>query len=188
MKKIFSFVICLMLLTTLVCAGVTNFDSVTVAPTTEDTYGVRVNNTSGTRVYSIDSSGNVYVAGTIGVTGVFTATSSVLTTPTITSPIMSNGYTSYAYTAASGATYSVLSTNAVPGVYRITGGSGSTTFVMSYTGTAASNAGKFFYVINSSSNTVTFKQSGATGVDVATLKIVTVVGNGTDFERITANQ
>ena len=115
-------------------------------------------------------------------------TSSTLTTPTITSPVISGAFTSYAYTSGSGATYSVASTNAAPGVYRITGGSGVTTFVMSYTGTAASNAGKFFYIINSSSNTVTFKQSGATGVNVSTLKIVTVVGNGTDFERITANQ
>jgi hypothetical protein len=59
---------------------------------------------------------------------------------------------------------------------------------MTYTGTAAGNAGKMFYIINSSSNTITFKQSGATGVNVATLKIITVIGNGTDFERITADQ
>jgi hypothetical protein len=117
-----------------------------------------------------------------------TQTAPTITTPTITTPTMTYGYTSYAYTSGTGATYSVASTNAVPGVYRITGGSGTTTFVMSYTGTAASNAGRIFYIINSSSNTVTFRQSGATGINVATLKIMTVVGNGTDFERITANQ
>jgi hypothetical protein len=58
-------------------AGVTNFDSVTVAPTSDDTYGLRVNNSSGTRKFSVDSSGNTYVAGTI------TATSPVLTTTTL---------------------------------------------------------------------------------------------------------
>ena len=115
-------------------------------------------------------------------------TSSTLTSPTVTTPKMGFGFTSYTYASGTGATYSVVNTAASPGVYKITGGSGSTTFVMNYTGTAASNAGKFYYVINSSSNTVTFKQSGATGVNVATLKIVTVVGNGTDFERITADQ
>lgn len=111
-----------------------------------------------------------------------------ITTPIITSPAAALGFTEYAYTSASGAAYTVVGTVACPAVYKITGGSGSTTFVMSYSGTAASSAGKMFYIINCSSNTVTFKQSGVTGVSVATSKIVTVVGNGTDFERITADQ
>ncbi len=189
MKKRITFaVVGVLLLAVLAWAGTTNFDSVTVAPITGDTYGFRADNSSGTRVFSVDSSGNVYVLGTLGATGVLTAPSAVLATPTITEPKMGIGFTAYVYSAGSGATYSVASTDASPGVYKITGGSGTTTFVMSYTGTAASNAGKLFYIINSSSNTVTFKQSGVTGVNVATLKIVTVVGNGTDFERITADQ
>ena len=98
-----------------------------------------------------------------------------------------SGFTSYAYSSSVGATYSVTE-EVWPGAYHITGGSGTTTFVISYTGTTASNTGKIFYIINSSSNTVAFKQSGATGVNVATLKIVTVIGNGTDFQRITADQ
>ena len=96
-------------------------------------------------------------------------------------------YTSYPYTSGTGAAYSIAE-NVRTGTYQITGGSGTTTFVISYTGSTASNKGKIFYVINSSSNTVTFKQSGATGVNVATLKIVTVIGNGTDFVRLTADQ
>jgi len=117
-----------------------------------------------------------------------TLTNKTLTSPTVTQPKMTYGFTSYAYTSASGATYSVADTVASPTAYKITGGSGTTTFTMTYTGTAAGNAGKMFYIINSSSNTITFKQSGATGVNVATLKIITVIGNGTDFERITADQ
>jgi hypothetical protein len=115
-------------------------------------------------------------------------TSNSLTGPTISSPKTTYGFTAYTYTAGSGATYSVTDSAESPGVYKISGGSGTTTFVMSYTGTAAGAKGKVFYIINSSSNTVTFKQSGGTGVNVATKKIVTVVGNGTDFERITADQ
>ncbi len=197
MKKQISFVVVgVLLLAVLAWAGTTNFDAVTVAPTTNDTYGLRVDNSSGTRVYSVNSSGNEYVAGTLAVTGATTLTGAVTAASTLdvtgvitaANPVLRIGFTSYAYTAGSGATYSVASTDTSPAVYRITGGSGTTTFVMSYTGTAAANAGKLFYIINSSSNTVTFKQSGVTGVSVATLKIVTVVGNGTDFERITADQ
>ena len=98
------------------------------------------------------------------------------------------GFTTYAYSSATGATYSVANSGISTAIYKITGGSGSTTLVMSYTGTADSNLGKVFYIINASSNTVTFKQSGATGINIATTKIATVVGNGTDFERITADQ
>ena len=187
-NKIFSFIVCLMLLTTVAFAGETNLDSLTVTPQSTDTYSLRGNNASGTRVFSVNASGNVYVAGTLDATGVVTAPSAVLATPTITTPTMTFGYTSYAYTSGSGATYAVSATGTVPHAYRITGGSGTTTFIMTYGGTAASNAGKIFYIINSSSNTVTFKSSGATGINVATLKIMTVVGNGTDFERITADQ
>ena len=75
-----------------------------------------------------------------------------------------------------------------PAVQRVTAGYTTTTHTISYIDPAAGNVGKMFYIINCSSNTVTFKQSGATGVNVATLKIVTVVGNGTDFVRITADQ
>lgn len=197
-KKVLLYVVGLLLLGALAWAGTSNFEAVTVTPAVDDSYGYRMNNSSGTRIYSVDSGGNAYISGTLSVTGVLSATSAALTTPTITSPTITSptvtspvvryGYTSYPYTSGSGSTYSVASTDASPGVYRITGGSGTTTFVMSYTGTAAGNAGKIFYIINSSSNSVTFMQSGATGVTVATLKIVTVVGNGTDFERITADQ
>ena len=75
-----------------------------------------------------------------------------------------------------------------PAVQRVTKGYLGSTHTMSYIDPIATNTGKMFYIINCSSNTVTFKQSGATGVNVATLKIVTVVGNGTDFVRITADQ
>lgn len=98
-----------------------------------------------------------------------------------------NGFLSIPYAVGTGATYSVPAKDA-KATYRITGGSGDTTYVMSYVGTAISNKGKMFYIINSSSNSVTFRQKDAVGVTVTAGKIVTVVGNGTDFERVTADQ
>lgn len=54
-------------------ATVTDFNGVRVKSTGEETYQVEVQNSSGTRVYSVDSSGNVYVGGTMAVTGTFTS-------------------------------------------------------------------------------------------------------------------
>jgi len=98
------------------------------------------------------------------------------------------GFTTHAYSSATGATLAVPDSDSTAAIYKITGGSGTTTFVMSYTGSAASNKGKIFYIINTSSCTVTFKQTGATGISIATLKNAMLVGNGTDFERVTADQ
>ena len=127
-------------------------------------------------------------AATISDSMTFNKAATFKSTATITSPMIPYGYTAYAYSSGTGATYSVASTVTAPTVYKITGGSGLTTFVMTYTGTSAGNVGKMFYIINSSSNTVTFKQYGGYGVDVATNKVVTVIGDGTNFVRITADQ
>jgi hypothetical protein len=140
--------------------------------------------------------GKVNVTGTLqlggtAVTGTAAELNDIVTSDnakSLTNKTIVSGYVTYNYTAGSGAAYSVTGSIPAPTVYKITGGSGTTTFTMSYTGTAASNKGKIFYILNSSSNTLTFKQSGATGVSAATLKTITVIGNGTDFERLTADQ
>lgn len=49
----------------LVWAGVTNFDAIKLIAKSADTYQIEVDNSSGTRVFSVDSSGNVYMAGTV---------------------------------------------------------------------------------------------------------------------------
>ncbi len=49
-------------------AGVTNLDGIRLKATGEETYQVEVQNSSGTRVFSVDSSGNAYVAGTLTAT------------------------------------------------------------------------------------------------------------------------
>ncbi len=46
-------------------ATVTDFNGVRVKSTGEETYQVEVQNSSGTRVYSVDSYGNVYIGGTL---------------------------------------------------------------------------------------------------------------------------
>jgi len=49
-------------------AGVTNLDGIRLKATGEETYQVEVQNSSGIRVFSVDSSGNAYVAGTLTAT------------------------------------------------------------------------------------------------------------------------
>jgi hypothetical protein len=65
-KRIFVSVVILLLLAAFVWAGTTNFDAVVVTPNAaDDTYGLRLNNSSGTRLFSVDASGNVYTSGTV---------------------------------------------------------------------------------------------------------------------------
>ena len=47
--------------------------------------------------------------------------------------------------------------------------------------------GKVFVVINATAQTITIKATGKTGIDVATAKTAIVMGNGTDFIRLTAD-
>ena len=47
--------------------------------------------------------------------------------------------------------------------------------------------GKVFVVINATAQTITIKAKGKTGVAVATTKTAIVMGNGTDFIRLTAD-
>ena len=47
--------------------------------------------------------------------------------------------------------------------------------------------GKVFVVINATAQTITIKATGKTGIGVATTKTAIVMGNGTDFVRLTAD-
>lgn len=47
--------------------------------------------------------------------------------------------------------------------------------------------GKVFVVINETAQTITIKATGKTGIAVATTKTAIVMGNGTDFIRLTAD-
>lgn len=47
--------------------------------------------------------------------------------------------------------------------------------------------GKIFVVINATAQTITIKATGKTGIEVATTKTAIVMGNGTDFIRLTAD-
>ncbi len=62
---IFTSALVVFLSTVPVLAGETKLDSVTTQGTSDDTYNFRGNNSSGTRVFSVDKSGNTYIAGTL---------------------------------------------------------------------------------------------------------------------------
>ena len=47
--------------------------------------------------------------------------------------------------------------------------------------------GKVFVVINATAQTITIKATGKTGIGVATTKTAIVMGNGTDFVRLTTD-
>src|SRR5574343_497925 len=50
---------------------------------------------------------------------------------------------------------------------------------------AVATAGKIFILMNTSGQTLTLKASGKTGIAVANNKAATLMGNGTDFVRVT---
>lgn len=52
---------------------------------------------------------------------------------------------------------------------------------------AIPTAGKIFIVINATAQTITVKATGKTGVAVASTKTAIVIGDGTDFIRVTAD-
>lgn len=86
-KKVFEplavVIIALAFLGVMSWAGVSDFDAVRVKDA-GDTYQLEVQNSSGTRKFSVDDSGNIYVAGTLQVVGTLTAT----TTRSVPLPIL----------------------------------------------------------------------------------------------------
>lgn len=70
---IFLYVLSFLLVVGIGYATVTDLDGIRVKSTGGETYQVEVQNSSGTRVYSVDSSGNVYIGGTLSVTSTLTS-------------------------------------------------------------------------------------------------------------------
>ena len=52
---------------------------------------------------------------------------------------------------------------------------------------ATPTAGKMYIILNTSGQALTFKATGQTGVVLASTKSAIVIGNGTDFIRVTAD-
>ena len=74
LQPIVTCLLSLFFIAALTWAGGSNFDSVIVTPNAvDDTYGLRLNNSAGTRLFSVDASGNMYVYGTTQVVGAVTA-------------------------------------------------------------------------------------------------------------------
>ena len=114
---------------------------------------------------SLGLSGNATISGTLGMSDVLTTAGVILTTKTAS--VASGNWTLSA--AEMKATYIVP-----------TGASGASRDVI-----ATPTAGKLYIVTNSSNNDAVFKATGQTGVTVATTKSAVVIGNGTDFVRVT---
>ena len=147
----------------LVWAGVTNFDAIKVIAKSGDTYQIEVDNSSGTRVFSVDSSGNVYTGG--AVTG------------------QAYAIATHSYTAAE--TWTLSAAEEAKTILVVSSGSGSPKIYPS--GTTTCTDGKFYIVRNAAKVNVVLKTSDGTGVTIATSKTASAFGWGNDFYRMSAD-
>lgn len=157
----------------LVYAGVSDMDGIRLKATGDETYQVEVQNSSATRKFSVDSSGNVYVAGTL------TATGAALTTPTLSGPILTISATHVFTTLAD---WTLSASEMLKTLLVASSGSGGANIVVS-----GGTTGDVKIVRNAGNGTFTIKESGQTGIAVASGKTAIVMHNGTDYIRITAD-
>lgn len=138
-----------------------------------ETYQLSVYTSGGTRVFSIDSSGNVYFAGTISATGLYA------------SPNTTYGYSTHTNTTAD-EVWTLSATETKSNLLRVYQGTGSPIIVP--TTPTACTAGRVYFVRNQASSvSVVIKVSGQTGVTVASAKTAAAWCDGTDFLRLTAD-
>lgn len=140
-----------------------------------ETYQLSVYNSSGTREFSVDSSGNVYVAGTL-----------TASTPALTTPDISYGVTAHAISATE--TWTMTAAEEKTSLLVITSGSAGTTTVSIYpSGITTCTNGRVYWIRNASNNSVVIKRSGGTGVTVASSKTAGVFCYSNDFYRLSAD-
>lgn len=139
-----------------------------------ETYQLSVYNSSGTRVFSVDSSGNVYIAGTISATGLFA-------TPNVT-----YGHVDHAISATE--TWTLSTTEEKASIFIVSSGSGGATTVSIYpSGITTCTDGRVYWIRNASNNSVVLKASGGTGVTVASSKTAGAFCHSNDFYRLSAD-
>lgn len=116
----------------------------------------------------------------VTLTGTETLTNKTLTAPVITSPDLTLGVSSKNYggahadwtlSASEMKSTRLIVTNADSAVNAI----------------ATPTSGKMYIILNTSGQALTFKATGQTGVTIASTKSAIVIGNGTDFVRVTAD-
>lgn len=139
-------------------AGTSNFDSVDVTPTANDSYGLVGRNSSGTIYFFTDPDGKTFI-GDRGVTSVHTYSSSATWTLS---------------TAESQCVLLLASGSAGSGTMYIVAPARTGAMYVVRAGTATGS-------------TVTIKASATTGISVAAATTAIVIYDGTDYRRITAD-
>ena len=122
--------------------------------------------------------GAATVGTTLGVTGALTAASA-----TLTGALKAGGgfgASSHSYASAA-ADWTLSTAEQSTTLLTVTLASGAVNAI------ATPTAGKVFVVLNTCGQALTFKAADQTGIVVANTKVAVLVGNGTDFIRVTAD-
>lgn len=158
------------------CTGLT-----TAASSANTTAGVGITVSTQNAWKTFESNGVGWVkVDEGGINETETLVNKTLTSPVITSPDLTFGVASHNYGAA--ATDWTLSATELKALRIIvTNASGAVNAI------ATPTAGKMYVILNTSGQALTFKATGQTGVTIASTKSAIVIGNGTDFVRVTAD-
>ena len=119
-------------------------------------------------------------AAVVSLTGAETLTNKTLTSPVITSPDVIQAIASHDYAAAA-ADWTLTAAEKKCGIIIVTNANAAVNAI------ATPTAGKVYIIKNTSGQALTFKAAEQTGVAIASTKKAIVMGNGTDFERISAD-
>jgi hypothetical protein len=158
------------------CTGLT-----TAATSANTTAGVSVTISTQNEYKTFASDGNSWVVvDASGVNTTETLTNKTLTSPVITAPDLTFGVASHSY--ASGTTAWTLSATELKATRIIVTLAGGAVDAI-----ATPTAGKMYIILNTSGQALTFKATGQSGVTIANTKSAIVIGNGTDFVRVTAD-
>ena len=109
-----------------------------------------------------------------------TLTLKTLTAPVITAPDLTLGVASHDYAGAAAA-WTLSAAELKASRIIVTNANGAVDAI------ATPTAGKMYIILNTSGQALTFKATGQTGVVLASTKSAIVIGNGTDFIRVTAD-
>lgn len=110
-----------------------------------------------------------------------TLTGKTLTSPVVTTPDFTLGVTTHDYGGAAVA-WTLSASELKATLLTVSNANGAADII------APNTSGKVYILVNSSGQAITIKKSAGTGVTVANTKTATVIHNGTDYIRVTADQ